>query len=140
MQITQAFLLMRDRLDSNFTTIPITHGNDDFDPAANGQNGWVFTKIGLLAEGSVSIGAPGEVLHRDVGEFHVWVYVPRGAQVGTAESYAEQIRDLFKSDAIPGIVIRSRSIRDGMADGTVGADGRWWGIPIVIQFQYDRIE
>lgn len=90
----------------------------------------------------MSLGQSPNRWHRDFGEFAVYVYVPRGSRVGTAETYAEQIRALFKMGDVEGVTITNRTIGPGAVtdSGTDAASGRYWGVPVIMAFYANRKE
>lgn len=133
----QACAAIRSYLEANFTALPITWGNDNFDPAASGPNGWVYVRIALTHGEQVAMCQIGQGLFRDHGACHVWVYVPRGSKVGLAESTATAIRKLFADQPIDGIIFGQRAIGAGGVDG---ANGMWWGVPVAINWWADRVE
>jgi len=135
---TQAMNALRARLDT-FTGLPRFWPNDEQAPTpTTAPDGFVFSEGRLLDEGPVSIGPNGYRFHRDTGEFVVYVYVPRGTRVGTAEGYADQIRSLFQLTTVSDLIITSRVIGSGQI---VDSDlGKYYAIPIVISFYTDRTE
>jgi hypothetical protein len=129
----------RERLE-DFTALPLYWPNDDRSPAGE-PNGFVYSEIRVLREQPMSLGQSPNRWHRDFGEFAIYVYVPKGSRVGTAEGYAEQIRALFKMSNVAGATITNRTIGPGVVAGS-GADssGRYWGVPVILAFHADRKE
>jgi hypothetical protein len=132
---------LRQTLATGFTALPIYWPNDDREPTLkDAPNGFVTSHIRLNDEQQISLGLEGERLHRDFGELSVFVYVPRGSRVGTAEQYAENIRALFKTTNIPEIVVTSRKIGAGESVEGPGAKSRAYCVPLYIEFWTDRTE
>jgi hypothetical protein len=130
---------LRNRLIAGFTDLPIYWPNDPRDPADNpaAKGGWVLSEIRLLDEGPASMGADGNRLHRDDGELAIYVNVPVGSKTGTAEKHAAAIRALFKIKAVAGVTITRRVIGSGeRIDGV----GRWWSVPLIIEWNAYRVE
>jgi hypothetical protein len=134
--------LVSDGLNTLQTTgLPIAWGDDDFDPALSGLNGWLYVEIQEVKNEQITIGDVGQRTFRSYAEMHVWCYVPRGSGVGICRDYAKQIRDLFSSDPITGVEITDRTIGKGAVDGYGHvAPGRWYGIPVIISFRCDSTE
>lgn len=129
---------LRAKLDT-FTSLPRFWPNDDGAPSPqNAPGGFVFSEGRLLDEGPATLGPNGARTHRDYGEFVIYVYVPRGTRVGTAEGYAQQIRNLFALTSVSDLIITSRVIGSGEI---VDSDfGKYYAIPIVVSFFTDRTE
>lgn len=129
----------RSHLEDNFTALPVYWPNDDRDPiASGGAKGWVYAELYVVDERPVSLGYDGTRRHRDTCIFDVFVYMPRGSRTGLAEQHAQTIRNLFKSNSIPGAPITSRRI--GLGETVEGPQGRWYAVPIRIEFFTDRTE
>lgn len=130
---------MRTKLQE-FTTLPLYWPNDDRTPTLeDAPNGFVYSEIRVLDEQPASLGTSGNRVHRDYGELAITVFVPAGSRAGTAESYAEQIRALFKmSGSVSGVVFTRRTI--GIGQRSENAVGRFWGVPVILQFFADRTE
>ena len=135
----EAVNALRAALEAGFSALPLRWPNDDrlatLDVA---PNGFVYSEARLSSEGPASIGEDGTRTHRDSGEFAIYVYVPRGTLAGTAEAHAEAIRDIFKVRAVSGVVITSRTIGAGAT--VEGPNGRFWAVPVYINWFSDRIE
>lgn len=130
---------LRAALQAGFTTLPLFWPNDPRDPTLDiAPNGFVYSEARVLTEGPVTLGQTGTRTHRDVGELAIYVYVPQGKLIGTAEGYAEAIRALFGVTAISGVIVTSRTIGQGQL--VSGPNGRAWSIPIIIQWFSDRTE
>ena len=129
----------RTRLETSFTALPVYWPNDDRDPiATGGAKGWIYAEMEIIDERPVSLGHDGIRRHRDIGVFEVIVYVPRGTRTGLAEQHAETIRNLFKANSVAGCQITSRRI--GVGDTVEGPQGRWYAVPVRIEFFTDRTE
>ena len=114
---TAALSTLRTRLET-FVALPIAWPNQKFKPESDGgEDGWVYSSVGLLRSETICIGSPGTNTVRDYGELHVHVYVPRGSLSGVAEAHAETIRGLFKTGVLTDIHIESGSILAGDFDG-----------------------
>lgn len=123
---------------NNATGWPIAYENGDFDPAKSGLNGWLYVEIGELSRGLASIGDIGTRLERGYAELHVWCCAPRGSG-DLPRQKAQDINDLFNGEPVPLINITEREIGRGRADGSSKVDqGRWWIVPVIIGFEYDR--
>jgi|GEM_PF-5192193 len=139
----QAAAAIRSRLEANaaaFGNLPITFGNDEFDPETDGgEKGWVYCKIGVLNGKQVSLGQAGHRDFRDWAQAHIWIYVPSNSLVGAVEGYAMAVRDLYLPEAFAtqGFNITSATIGEGGPDG---ASGRWYGVPIIIAFNFDTLK
>lgn len=128
----------RTRLQS-FAALPLYWPNDERAPTLDvAPNGFVFSEIRVEREEPASLGLAGGRLHRDYGEFAIYVYVPHGSRVGTAEAHAQTIRNLFKMSDVSGVVITNRTIGPGVR--SENSVGRFWGVPIIVQFFSDRTE
>lgn len=121
-----------------FTTLPIYYPNDDRAGAGDDAlAGYVFTECRLMDERQMSLGGVGGRLHRDYGEMLVLVCVPRDTRAGAAEQYATQIRQLFLTDSVPGVVVTRRTIDAGTVETS---SGRFFAIPLRIEWFSDRTE
>lgn len=130
---------LRNRLATEFTALPLYWPNGDKDPVTDGATtGFVFSEARLVHEGPVTLGFDGERLHRDLGEFVVTIYVPTGSRIGAVEAHAENVRRSFGVNSVPGLRITRRVIGSGVpVDGPMG---RWYAVPVIIEFQSDRME
>lgn len=129
---------LRTRLQG-FTALPLYWPNDNRTPTpADAPNGFVFSEVRLTDESPASLGFNGARVHRDYGEFAVYVYVPAGTRIGTAEGYAEQIRALFKMTDVEGVIFTRRYIGPGAR--TESGVGLFWSVPLILQFFADRTE
>jgi len=130
---------LRNHLIANFTALPLFWPNDDRKPAANGgRDGWVLSEIRLLDERPITIGPDGNRRHRDTGEFAIYVYVPVGSKAGTVEKHAAAIRAAFAHSARTDVIITRRTI--GAGEHVNGASGRWWCVPVIVEWYSDRTE
>lgn len=124
---------------AEFTALPLYWPNDSRAPSpADAPLGFVFSEGRILDETPITLGPNGARFHRDYGEFMVYVYVPRKSKIGQAETWAQQIRELFGLTAIDGIHITSRVIEAG--DLVDSSFGQYYAIPIRIEFNTDRLE
>lgn len=131
---------LRTRLEE-FDALPLYWPNDDRTPTLeNAPNGFVYSEIRLLDERQMTLAPTGDRTHRDFGELAIYVYVPAGSLVGTAEAHAQTIRNLFKLDAIDGVYCTRRTIGAGQSTGTPATPGRFWGVPVIVEFFTDRTE
>lgn len=129
---------IRTRLQA-FTALPLYWPNDDRTPTLEAApSGFVYSSIRVTDEGPASLGPDGQRWHRDSGELAVYVYVPVGSLAGTAEGYAEQIRALFKMSSVSGVTFLRRTIGEGRR--SENAVGRFWAVPLTLQFTADRQE
>lgn len=121
-----------------FTALPIYYPNDSktgfIDDA---MTGYVYTECRMVDERQISLGGVGGRQHRDYGEMLVLVAVPRETRAGTAEAYATQIRALFLTDSVPGVVVTRRVIDAGTVETS---SGRFFAIPLRIEWFSDRME
>lgn len=132
---------LRTRLQDNFTGLPIFYANDDREPSLkNERDGFVVAHVNVSDERQVSLGLEGGRLHRDYGELAVYIYVPRNSRIGTAEGYAEQIRALFKTTALDGIVVTRRTIGRGADVSNGDGQSRAFCVPVFIEWHSDRME
>ncbi len=130
---------LRARLIAEFTALPLYWPNDDRTPTLEAApNGFVYSEIEVRDEEPASLGPNGQRSHRDYGEFRIYVYVPRGSLAGTAEGYAEQIRAAFKVPDVPDVVFTRRTIGAGQA--SENDVGRFWAVPVILQFYANRTE
>lgn len=129
------------RLTSGFTALPIYHPNDDRSPTLEkAKNGFVLTQVRINEESQISLGLEGSRLHRDYGEFTAYIYVPSGSRAGAAWQHAEAIRNLFKSDAVQGVNVTSRTIGGGANVEGPKANSRAFCVPVFVEFFTDRTE
>lgn len=127
---------LRTRLQA-FTSLPLFWPNDDRTPTPElAPNGFVYSEIAVQDEQQMTLGNP--ALHRDYGELTIYVYVPRGSRIGTAEGYAEQIRGLFGTTAVSGVNVTKKTI--GRGQGVDGPSGKAYAVPVYIEFNADRTE
>ena len=130
---------LRSKLDAGFTTLPRYWPNDEREPTLEAApNGFVLSEVRLQDEKPITIGPDGSRLHRDFGEFVVNVFVPAGSRAGTAETHAQSIRTLFGVNAVSGVRITRRFI--GAGSNINGPLGRFWAVPVVIEWFSDRTE
>lgn len=130
---------LRAHLVAQFTALPIYWPNDDRDPSANSaaKDGWVLGEVRLLDEGPACLGNDGNRLHEDIGEFVVNIFVPVGTRVGTVETHATAIRAAFGVKSVAGVTITRRTIGPGeRVDGV----GKWYAVPVIIEFRSYRTE
>lgn len=131
--------ILRARLQSEFTALPLRWPNDNRDASLkSAPDGFVYSEARNTDEGPASIGPDGSRRHRDRGEFAVYVYVPRGTLAGAAEAHAAAIRTAFAVSRVSDVVITRRTIGAGRT--VEGPDGRLWCIPVTIEFFSDRLE
>lgn len=129
---------LRTRLQT-FTDLPLYWPNDDRTPTLEvAPNGFIYSEVRHVDERPISLGPDGERVHRDFGELAIYVYVPRGSKIGTAETHAQTIRNLFKLSAVAGIKCTRRTIGQGAASES--DVGRFWSVPVVVEFFTDRTE
>lgn len=129
---------LRTRLAA-FTDLPLYWPNDDRVPTLDvAPAGFVYSEIRVMDEEPATLGPNGQRSHRDYGELSIYVYVPHGTRAGTAEAYAEEIRALFKTTDVEGVVMTRRTIGPG-ARSESGV-GRFWGVPVILQFYANRTE
>jgi len=130
---------LRTALATGFTALPLYWPNDDREPDLTAApNGFVYSEPRLLDEAQKTIGPAGTRVHRDVGEMAIYVYVPHKTRAGTAEAHAQAIRALFGTTAIPGVVVTRRTI--GQGENVNGPTGRFWAVPLVVEWWTDRTE
>lgn len=139
MTYTEAVNALRAHLDAS-TTLPCYWPNSPTNPADDtaAQTGWVFSEAFLQDERPVSLGPSGSRAHRDYGEFAIYVYVPLGSKIGTAETTVEGIRAAFGMTTIPGLVIDKKTIQRG--EEVTGPNGRWYAVPLILEWWTDRVE
>lgn len=124
---------------ATFTTLPIVWPNSDVDVSlAEMPIGFVYAEIGEQDERPIQLGTTGNRQHRMWGELAIYLYVPTGSLVGTAEGYAQTIRALFAVDAVSNVVITRKTI--GAGRGAVGPGGRFYCVPVIVNFWADRTE
>lgn len=129
---------LRTRLQE-FVALPLYWPNDARTPTLEAApDGFVYSEIRHTDERPMTLGPDGNRLHRDYGEMAIYVYVPAGKHTGGAEAHAQAIRNLFKMGAVGDIVCTSRTIGTGAAADN--ALGRFWSVPIIVQFHTDRLE
>lgn len=132
---------LRGKLETGFTALPLYWPNDPRDPIkTGGKDGWVYSELRVIDEGAVSLGADGQRTHRDTGEFEIFVYVPRGTLAGTAEAHAASIRTLYGVNSLIGQGVRVTRRTIGRGELVDGPDGRWWAVPVLIEWFADRTE
>jgi hypothetical protein len=132
---------LRSRLQDNFSALPIYYQNDDREPTLeNAPDGFVVAHVNLSDERQISLGLEGNRLHRDFGELSVYVYVPRNTRVGAAETYAEQIRALFKTTSVANVVVTRRTIGRGGEVSRNDGQSRAYCVPLFVEFFADRLE
>lgn len=136
----EAFDAVRAHIAANFVALPISFGNDDFEPETHGgENGWAYVTLGVTGRKQVSMCALGHRTYRSAAQCHAWVYVPRGSRVGAAEAHAAAIQALFADEHFTPTALRFVNVTmgDGVPDGT---DGRWWGVPVFASFTFDTLQ
>lgn len=131
---------LRNALSAGFAALPIFWGNDPGEgpTLADAPNGYVMAEIHVQDEELAALGMAGQRVHRDYGTFDVYICVPAGTKIGTAEAYAQQIRAIFKVGALPDIDITRRTIPRGELINP--PQGRMWCVPVVIEWTADRTE
>lgn len=136
--IVSTLAALRVRLQS-FTDLPLYYPNDSGEPSIkNAPNGFVYSEAQVLDERPISLGPNGGRMHRDFGEFMIYVNVPRNTKAGTAEGYAQTIRNLFGMTDVAGVVITRKTIQLGTI--VESSDGRLWSVPLRIEWFADRTE
>lgn len=138
--IVATFAALRSRLEDNFASLPVHWANEPGEgpTLADAPNGYVLAELHVQDEALVGLGPSGGRTHRDFGTFDVYICVPAGSKIGTAEGYAEEIRALFKVGAIAGVDITRRTL--GRGELSESATGRLWCLPVVIEWTADRTE
>lgn len=132
---------LRARLASGFTALPLFFANDDRTPdLKTAPNGFVYVHVHLQDERQLTLGPEGAREHRDFGELSAYVYVPRGSRIGAAEQHAQDIRALFKTTAVDGVVVTRRIIGSGENVDGPGKASRAFCVPVHIEFFSDRVE
>jgi hypothetical protein len=130
---------IRQALVTGFTALPLFWPNDDREPTLDvAPAGFIYSEPRLLDEGQRTLGPVGHRTHRDVGEMAIYVYVPQGTKAGAAEGHAEAIRALFGTTAVPGVIVTRRYI--GAGAHVNGPTGRFWAVPVIIEWWSDRTE
>lgn len=130
---------LRSALEAGFSALPLYWPNDPREPTLEDcPNGFVFSEGRLLDERASTLGPAGARTHRDTGEFLITVFVPAGTLAGAAEGHAEAIRALFKTRSVAGVVTTRRTI--GQGQHVNGPLGRFWAVPVVIEYFTDRTE
>ena len=131
----EIFAAVRTLIEGGFTALPIRYPNDDRDPDVNG---FVYVEIAVIDEKPVSLGPIGEQWRRDYHELRVYVNVPRGTLIGTAEAHAKQIRSLFGVESVAGAKVTSKTV--GVGAGVDSSLGQFWSVPLTIRLFADRKE
>lgn len=136
--LVATFNALRARL-ATWTTLPLYWPNDDRTPTLNSDtapNGYVFSEIRITDEAQMSLGSP--TFRRDYGELSVYVNVPLGTRTGTAEQYAQELRALFGTLDVAGVVVTRKTMDLGQL--VESSDGRLWSVRVGIEWFADRTE
>lgn len=129
---------LRTRLEA-FAGLPLYWPNDARTPSLDvAPDGFVYSEIRHTNERPMTLGRDGDRVHRDFGELVVYVYVPAGSHTGAAEAHAQTIRNLFRMTAVPDVICTRRTI--GTGGNSENKFGRFWSVPVVIDFHTDRLE
>ena len=120
-------------------TLPRYYANSDTAPTLdNAPNGFIYSENRIQDERPVGFGNTGQMVRRDFGEFLIYVYVPRGTKVGTAEAYATQLRAAFPVQLGSGVFVTRKLMDAGqMIDGP---NGREYATGVRIEWFADRLE
>lgn len=130
---TQAMTAIRSRFETQWgATTAIFWQTDHKTP--NNQAAFVDFVISDSQADQRSTGAPGNNKERHTGAINASVFVPLEQYPTQAETYAEQIANIFKGQTFGGVTIW-RNIQ--MVRGE--PDGEWRGISVVIPFYFDDI-
>lgn len=147
MTFDQACTALRAQLASGFTAVPVMWANEappslPWPPIdADGPAAWAYAEFrGGIGE-QISIGAPGENDHEELGALLVHVHTPLQGGDAKARQHADTIVALFRGQEIGGVEITG-TLRDegGQAETDAPAQAAtWWRRIVRIEFAFEAV-
>ena len=116
------------RLQTNWTTTPISWDNVPYDP--NPAQAFIRCMIDEVDSQQVSMATT--PCHRVTGLIHVMVLVPTNTGTNTARGYADSLAAIFRNADFSGVKCLSPRIR------RVGDLGEYYQLSVLTPFTYDQ--
>jgi hypothetical protein len=119
-------------LAANWSTLPLV-STDNVNISARPPLGFVAVAYNGAKETCLSLGRPGTNRYREDGQAQVTVFVPVGAQAHTtAETYANQIRAVFRGRHFSGVRVH------GVPGSSNASDGRFYCASFAVPYTFDN--
>lgn len=122
------------RLRSQFTAAEIHVANDLLDTPDPSSGPFVVLEFPGGTADTITVGAPGNNIHRERGAFMIHVMVPTSSGASAARTMAEQIASIFRAQTFDRVICGAPF----PPQEDTGPDGNWFGVSFSTPYQYDR--
>jgi len=115
-------------------TTPIALDNEAYSPAEN--TSYVRLAVRHTGRSQRTLGAAGNRKYGSLGAAFVQVFVPINSGVKSADDLATQARNIFEGVTLASVDV---SFLDVLVRET-GPDGKWYGVVVQANFDYEEIK
>lgn len=139
MSLPEAKAFIRARLAALGPAIPLQVSNDDQE-LPDPPTPWMYLRFIGSSPITAGIAATGQHMHREYGSFQVNVFVPSGQGEEIADTYANQIADLFRVQNADGVFYCDEGEEPRIEENPDAIpNGNWYGLTVTVNFRHDWI-
>ena len=121
------------RVAANWTHAPVFDLNDEEEAPADGSP-YLVILYPVSDSEQMSIGSPGNNLHRESGVIRFLLYSGRGEGIDTAVQWAWELANLFRQQVFSGV--RTLSPASPTIDDRNDV-GNYYVFPVTVPYQFD---